>query len=504
MSELPKGWLNTPLPEIAGITMGQSPDSSDCNDIGIGMPFFQGKAEFQKLYPEVRKYCTKPKKIAKKDDVLLSVRAPVGPTNLAESECVIGRGLAAINSHELAHKYLLYYFRYIEPWLSEQGTGSTFKAIGGQFLKELSVKLAPQAEQTRIVEKLDEVLAQVDTIKARLDGIPAILKRFRQSVLAAAVSGRLTEEWRGTNSSSNSLIEYLERLDSIRLDEYNDSCTISKEEGNRKPRKPSTIDNEIFANPEWVDKFASTIPISWVVKYIGYIGQNNADSIVDGPFGASINVKTDYIEAGVPVIRINNINPFEFDGENLKYISAEKFSDLKRHNVQGGDILLGKVGTIGNACIYPVGFPEGMLSTTGSTRIRVDPRVVITRYAELYLNAQKAAFNEIASAAVQPFLNMKTIKSFPFILPPLEEQKEIARLVEQYFAFADTIESQVKKAQTRVDNLTQSILAKAFRGELVAQDPDDEPAEKLLERIAQARKEAEALAKAAKKVAKTK
>ncbi|HAS6018944.1 TPA: hypothetical protein I7136_07365 [Vibrio vulnificus] len=98
----------------------------------------------------------------------------------------------------------------------------------------------------------------------------------------------------------------------------------------------------------------------------------------------------------------------------------------------------------------------------------------------------------------------KLLESMEFELPTIKEQQEIVRLVDQYFAFADTIEAQVKKAQARVDNLTQSILAKAFRGELVPQDPNDEPADKLLERIAQARKEAEALAKAAKKAQSTK
>ncbi|GAL03988.1 type I restriction-modification system specificity subunit S [Photobacterium aphoticum] len=103
------------------------------------------------------------------------------------------------------------------------------------------------------------------------------------------------------------------------------------------------------------------------------------------------------------------------------------------------------------------------------------------------------------TGSAQPQLPAKILKEFLIPVPPLEEQKEIVRLVDQYFAFADTIEAQVKKAQAKVDKLTQSILAKAFRGELVAQDPNDEPADKLLERIAQARKEAEALAKAAKK-----
>jgi type I restriction enzyme S subunit len=97
---------------------------------------------------------------------------------------------------------------------------------------------------------------------------------------------------------------------------------------------------------------------------------------------------------------------------------------------------------------------------------------------------------------------MKDIKTYLIPVPSIEEQTEIVRLVDQYFAFADTIEKQVQKAQQRVDKLTQSILVKAFRGELVPQDPTDEPADELLKRIATARKEAEALALSAKKTAK--
>tara|TARA_R110001606_G_scaffold399083_1_gene580433 strand:- start:4292 stop:4645 length:354 start_codon:yes stop_codon:yes gene_type:complete len=102
----------------------------------------------------------------------------------------------------------------------------------------------------------------------------------------------------------------------------------------------------------------------------------------------------------------------------------------------------------------------------------------------------------------QSNINAKKLSDFPFACPPINEQTEIVRLVDQYFAFADTIEKQVQKAQQRVDKLTQSILAKAFRGELVPQNPTDEPADELLKRIATARKEAEALALSAKKTAK--
>jgi len=108
------------------------------------------------------------------------------------------------------------------------------------------------------------------------------------------------------------------------------------------------------------------------------------------------------------------------------------------------------------------------------------------------------------SSSAQPVISGAKIYSIKLSLPPIEEQTEIVRLVEQYFALADTLEKHLQNAKQRVDNLTQAILAKAFKGELVAQDPSDEPAEQLLARIKAAREQAETLEKAAKKVAKVK
>ncbi|MGR5220271.1 restriction endonuclease subunit S [Vibrio parahaemolyticus] len=517
MNELPKGWVSVLAEDICEkVQSGSTPRNSPFTETG-DVPYlkvynivnqkiaFNYKKQF--ISNEIHEGKLS-RSIVFPNDVLMNiVGPPLGKVAIVGNDFPEWNINQAITLFRPNKSFLLSRFLYY--FLNE---GSSVKAVHGDLkgsvgqvnislsqCRNFDIPVPPISEQKRIVEKLDEVLAQVDTIKARLDGIPDLLKRFRQSVLASAVSGKLTEEWRRESGNVESMKAYLELLNIQREDEYQVACQEAKTSGNRKPRKPPCIDPKVFANSEWVEEFVPLLPENWAVTCIGSIGQNNADSIVDGPFGASINVKNDYIESGTPVIRINNINPFSFDNDNLKFISQEKFSDLKRHNVEGGDLLLGKVGTIGNACIYPFGSEEAMLSTTGSTRIRVDTRVCLREYAELYLNSQKVAFNNIASAAVQPFLNMKTIKSFPFIAPPISEQKEIVRLVDQYFAFADTIEAQVKKAQARVDNLTQSILAKAFRGELVPQDPNDEPAEKLLERIAEARKEAEALAKAAKK-----
>jgi type I restriction enzyme S subunit len=194
MNCFPDTWTITQLSEIASIQMGQSPDSRSYNESGDGLPFFQGKAEFSQLFPKVRKWCTDPKKIAEAGDILLSVRAPVGPTNLAAEKCCIGRGLAAIQANApLNQKYLLYYFRNIEAWLAQQGTGTTFAAINRDFINSLEIPVAPLKEQERITKKLDSLLARVNSCQEIINRIPCIFKRFRQAVLTAATSGQLTE-----------------------------------------------------------------------------------------------------------------------------------------------------------------------------------------------------------------------------------------------------------------------------------------------------------------------
>jgi Restriction endonuclease S subunits len=148
---------------LAKLKWGQSPKGELLSESEIGLPFYQGKSEFGKWYPIPRKYCSKPTKIAEKDDILLSIRAPVGPTNYCPDKSCIGRGLASIRAFEWSsQKYLMHFLRYLGPWLSEQGTGTTFKAISGSFVRDIDILVAPLNEQIRITDKLDSILAKVD------------------------------------------------------------------------------------------------------------------------------------------------------------------------------------------------------------------------------------------------------------------------------------------------------------------------------------------------------
>ncbi len=189
---LADGWKWVKLGEACNVLMGQSPPSTSYNTDGIGVPFFQGKAEFTDLHPVVEKWCSSPNKIAEPNDILLSVRAPVGTTNIADQKCCIGRGLAAIRFPN--YKYAFYFLRSIEQQLDKKGTGTTFRAISGETIRETLFPLASETEQHAIVSKIEELLSELDKGKQQLETAQEQLKIYRQAVLKWAFEGRLTNK----------------------------------------------------------------------------------------------------------------------------------------------------------------------------------------------------------------------------------------------------------------------------------------------------------------------
>jgi type I restriction enzyme S subunit len=150
------------LADVAKIIMGQSPPSSAYNTAGEGLPFYQGKTDFGDMYPTPRVYCTEPSRIAENGDILISVRAPVGPTNVSRERSCIGRGISAIRIGEkLDRDFLLYFLRFYEPELAKAGTGSTFSAISREDLETIKVPLPPLTEQKRIAS----LLARADRLR---------------------------------------------------------------------------------------------------------------------------------------------------------------------------------------------------------------------------------------------------------------------------------------------------------------------------------------------------
>ncbi|MBB1314187.1 restriction endonuclease subunit S [Aliivibrio sp. SR45-2] len=420
MSSLPKGWVECELKQLISITSGKSLTQKKM--IEGNTPVFGGNG-ITGWHNEGN--------VFKPTIVIGRVGFYCGSVYITPENAWITDNafITSFSEDHIDREFLYWLLKFTD--LRQNDSSSAQPVISGQKVYPIEVKFLPLAEQKRIVEKLDEVLAQVDIIKARLDGIPSLLKRFRQSVLASAVSGKLTEEWRIGRDLKQRVTLNLNEVTSHVVD-----CPHS--------------------TPKWSDE-------------------------------------------GRYCVRTTAFNPFYLDLSEQGYVNDEVFAlRTSRLTPEAGDILYSREGTVGIACQIP----EGVELCLGQRMvvIRANERVD-AKYLTIVLNSDHILriVRELTIGSTAPRVNMKVIRDYPIPVPDCIEQKEIVRLVDQYFAFADTIEAQVKKAQARVNNLTQSILAKAFRGELVPQDPNDEPADKLLERIAQARKETEALAKAAKK-----
>jgi type I restriction enzyme S subunit len=321
-------------------------------------------------------------------------------------------------------------------------------------LLEDKVVVPPLAEQRRIVAKLETLLGKVDASQQRLAKIPVLLKRFRHSVLAAACSGRLTADWR---------------------EERTTDCTDDTD------KKPSVKSAKSVFQSHVRDEAGSAedLPDGWQDAVVG-------DVIDSLKYGTA--QKCSYEKHGVPVLRIPNIADGIISHADLKYaeLPGKEFQQLR---LRPGDILLirsnGSVSLVGK-CALARKADCDFAYAGYLIRLRPDAGKVSPEFLKLALGSYDVRRQiEIPARSTSGVnnINSEEVRALRFSLPPLPEQQEIVRRVEGLFALADQIEARFTRARAQVDKLTPSLLARAFAGQLVPQDPTDEPAEKLLERI---------------------
>ncbi|MBS0366352.1 MAG: restriction endonuclease subunit S [Proteobacteria bacterium] len=299
------------------------------------------------------------------------------------------------------------------------GVGGSLTRAQPKRVATYRIPIAPESEQRRIAVKLDALLARVDATRARLDRVPVLLKRFRQSVLAAATSGELTEEWRNKQEPQYKWTE----------------CSLGEvcESSFYGPR---------FGKDEYTDH-ADGIPTI-----------RTTDMTDDGRIS---------ITADTPRVRV----------------PKEK---LERFQASRGDLLITRTGSIGVMAVFNGNYAA--IPSAYLIRFRFKP-VVLPRFAFFCLMAPtgQASMGMSATAITQPNINADSIKAIKVGLPTIEEQHEIVSRVESLFALADRLQTQYERAGSQVNKLTPSLLTKAFRGELVPQDPNDVPAQALQERL---------------------
>jgi len=331
--ELPQGWTWAELNDFADIVLGQSPPSSTYNEERMGLPFYQGKLEFGSIYPTPRKWCSVPKKIAEKGDVLISVRAPVGPTNICPEKSCIGRGLAAIRGKGgIEPFFILYLIRSIEKTLSKTGTGTTFDAINGDQLKQLELPLPPIPEQHRIVARIEDLFSRLDAGVEALQRTKAQLRRYRRVVLKAAVEGKLTEEWRKKHPDVEPADHLLAQIECNRF--------------NKKSKINDALNHDLYD--------LNDLPETWTWTRIG-------DVSVLIQYGTSEKAGDD--PTGIPVIRMGNIQEGRLTFENLKYM-PKHHPEIDKFILSKGDVLFNRTNSaelVGKSAVYENHHPRSIL-----------------------------------------------------------------------------------------------------------------------------------------------
>jgi type I restriction enzyme, S subunit len=450
-ADLPAGWVWTTLDDACDIIMGQSPPSETYNTEGVGLPFYQGKAEFGALSPTSVKWCSQPGKIAEAGDVLITVRAPVGPTNLCREKSCIGRGLAAICPQKgMPSLYILYLLRSIVDEIAGKATGTTFSAISGKVLHDQEIPLAPLPEQHRIVAKIEELFTRLDAGVAALKRAQANLKRYKAAVLKAACEGRLVAQ----DASDEPASVLLERILVERRAKWEtDLCAKGKDPQKAKCEEPQA------PNIDELPGLASGWCWASVEQLLYFM--------TSGSRGWAKH----YAESGALFVRVGNFNRLSttLDIQNPTFVDAPQGAEADRTRLQINDLLItmtADVGMIGIVDERALQWGEAYINQhVGLVRFVVAelcPFVAWVFASELV----QAQFLKKQYGATKLGLGFEEIKSIHVPLPPLAEQRRIVAEVERRLSVVQELEATLAVNLARAGRLRQSILKRAFEGKL--------------------------------------
>ncbi|WP_052507453.1 restriction endonuclease subunit S [Desulfonatronovibrio magnus] len=422
-----------------------------------------------------------------------------------KSKAYIVNGKFWVNNHAhvlksySSNRYLCHYLNQLD--YRYFVTGTTRLKLNQAAMKQIPIKVPPLPEQHAIVEKIEELFSELDNGIESLKKAREQLKTYRQAVLKYAFEGKLTQEWREQQIQAGNLPEpaekLLERIKEEReahyqqqVEEWKKACEQAKKDGSKnpaKPRKPKDLppltEKELAELPE--------LPEGWGWCYPESVCSTDNYSIGIGPFGSNLKV-ADYKSEGIPLIFVKHITNENFS-INQKYVSKEKFQELIPHSVKPLDILITKMGDPpGDCTIYPENNSIAIL-TADCLKFRVwekfaDRRYVMNCLKNVYVKKQLGL---ITKGVAQKKISTERFKTLKLPITNLNEQQAIVSEIETRLSVCDQLEKTIEDSLKKAEALRQSILKKAFEGELTrewrAEHPElisgENSAESLLARI---------------------
>ncbi|OUQ55256.1 hypothetical protein B5E58_12570 [Tyzzerella sp. An114] len=416
--DIPESWKWVRFGEIFDITMGQSPKGTSVSENGEGMEFHQGKIYFGVDYLEKSIQKTDEiTKIAEPNSILLCVRAPVGVVNIVERKICIGRGLCALTSHDIMYdRFMLFFIRAFQNDFIKKSTGTTFKAITNEVVKNQIFPLPPLAEQKRIVAKIEELMPYIDQYEKAWSKLEQFNKRFpedmKKSLLQYAIQGKLVEQ-REEEGTAEELF--------AKIQEEKQRLIAEKKIKKEKPLPEITEDEKPFDIPE-----------SWKWCRLGEIV-----TILGGkriPAGRQLTTEN----TGYKYIRVSDMKDGTVLTDGLLYVPADIYPSIARYIIHKEDVYITVAGTIGRVGKIPYEIDGANLTENAD-------RLVFSILDQNWLirclesNIIQSQIVNVTTKVGQPKLAIKRIQELVIPLPPIAEQKRIVEKLEQLLPLCERL-----------------------------------------------------------------
>lgn len=466
---LPKGWKTVQLGDVLEDVVGGGTPSRNVERYWNGdIPWITVK-DMRTRRPElIQEHITQAgvdecaTNIIPADTVITATRVGLGKVVRVPYPAAINQDLKAlIVGPDLDKSYLEWWIIANADYIDSIGSGTTVKGIRLNQLRELKLPLAPLPQQRRIVSAIELQLGRLDAAVARLHAAKAKLKRYKQAVLKAAVEGALTEEWREKNKKNlPSAEKVIADLKKARDEAFKKLQKVERGDGERQVRKPKDIE------PLTEDELASLpeLPEGWAYARVG----NAVNDIFDGPFGSHLK-SVDYIDAGVRVIRLENIVFLGFRDDLKSYVSEEKYNSIRNHTVGAGDIIFSSfINEQTRVAVLPDHI-DLAINKSDCFCVRIGNVPMDRNYVHYFLSSD-LAYSQLVHGihgATRPRINTTQLKQCPIPICGLDEQREIARLVGDALAATEAMETTLDAELLRSTRLRQAVLKRAFEGRLV-------------------------------------
>ncbi len=490
MRELPEGWVLTTLGESFRWASGGTPRKSVPEYYGGGIPWAvigdlnDGLVEVTHSSISEEGLANSSAKWVAPGAVLLAMYGSIGKLGISATRLTTNQAIAYTQPDPVLSGYLFWYLRHIRSDLSGRGKGGTQRNISQTVIKAVPFPLAPLAEQHRMVARIEVLFSELDDGVTALNRAETTLERYRESVLKAAVEGRLTERWRSDNPPEETGEELLRRVLGERRKRWEEEQLAAfAAKGRKPPRNWKSRYKEPLA-PDTSDLPA--LPEGWCWATVDQAAQ------VIG--GLTKNQARAGLPTSYPYLRVANVYADELRLDDVKTIGVAE-SELERVLLRAGDLLVvegnGSSGQIGRVAEWN-GELTACCHQNHLIKVRCDRgRTCLPRWLLLWLLSplgRRTVLDKASSTSGLYTLSLSKARALPFPLAPFREQVEAVRR-------ADSLREAGRHARGRVKAgidvqsaaLRQSILKRAFEGRLVPQDPDDESAGVLLNRIRAAR-----------------